>query len=128
VGLPGIVLGAISVSLSATTYWAFTVHANGLRLPPVTVNPLLNGGADTEVSARAFSTSRSSENAHHTFERQVTVRTGGFRTSSPRDKATDDEGAVVRDHSSPVPATPGAGDERSLSSLYGTGADNASQK
>jgi hypothetical protein len=73
VGLPGIVLDAISISLSAMMYWAFTVQGNGARLSPVRLIQMLNGGAGTQVLAVVFSTSRSSENTHHTFDRQVVV-------------------------------------------------------
>ena len=115
---PGIVLDAISISLSAMTYWAFTFQGNGTRLSPVRLNPMLNRVADTQVLAVVFSTSRSSENTHHTFDRQVSIPIGGFRTSSSRNMATDEEGAVVRDHSSSAPDTPGAEDERSFSVMH----------
>jgi hypothetical protein len=116
--LQGIVLGVISVSLSAMTYWAFTFHSDGTRLPSVKMKLLLGGGADTNVPAFVFSMSRSSENTHHTFDRQVSIPIGGFRTSSSRNMATDEEGAVVRDHSSSAPDTPGAEDERSFSVMH----------
>ena len=70
---PGIVLDAISVSLSAMTYWAFTFQGNGTRLSPVRRNRMLNGVVSTQVLAVVFSTSRSSENTHHTFDCQVVV-------------------------------------------------------
>lgn len=71
-GLPGIVLDAILISLSAMMYWAFTVQGSGTRLSPVRLKKL-NGVAGTQVLAVVFSTSRSSENTHHTFDRQVVV-------------------------------------------------------
>jgi hypothetical protein len=71
VGLPGIVLGAISVSLSAMMYWAFTPQVRGIRLASVRWIPEFDGEAGTAVSAIVFSTSRSSEHTHHIFDRQV---------------------------------------------------------
>ena len=55
------------------TYWAFTFQGNGTLLSPVRLNPMLNRVADTQVLAVVFSTSRSSENTHHTFDCQVVV-------------------------------------------------------
>jgi hypothetical protein len=54
-------------------YWAFTIQGNGTRLSPVRPNQMLDGVADTQVLAIVFSTSRSSESTHHTFDRQVVV-------------------------------------------------------
>jgi hypothetical protein len=113
VGSPGIVFGAILISLSAMTYWASTYQRIGTRHPPVRIIRSLGGGVDIQLSAFVFSMSRSSEHTHHALTRQVIVSNGGFRTSSPRDVTSDDEGAVVRDRLSPAPHTPGAGDERS---------------
>jgi hypothetical protein len=73
VGLPGIALDAISISLSAMMYWAFTIQGNGTRLSPVRPIQMPGGVAGTQVAAVVFSTSRSSENTHHTFDRQVVV-------------------------------------------------------
>jgi len=79
VGLPGIVLVAISVSLSAMTYWAITFHVDGSRLPPEGLIPTLIGTAGTVVSAFVFNMSRSSELTHHTFDRQLLSLDGGGR-------------------------------------------------
>lgn len=112
-GSPGIVFGAILISLSAMMYWASARHGIGTRHPPVRFIRTLGGGADIQMSVLVFNMSRSSEHTHHALERQVVVSNGGFRTSPPRVTTTDAEGAVVRDLSSPAPHTPGAGDERS---------------
>lgn len=112
-GLPGIVLGVTSISLSAMMYWAFTFQGDGSRLPPVRLNQMLDREAGTYVLANIFSMSRSSENTHHTLDRQVVASFGGFRSSPPRVTTTDAEGAVVRDHSFPAPDTPGAGNGQS---------------
>ena len=79
-GLPGIVLVAISVSLGAMTYWAVTVRVNGSRHPRVGPILLLVGAAGTVVSAYAFSMFRSSEHPHHTFDRQLLIPDGGCRS------------------------------------------------
>ena len=78
--LPGIVLGATSVSLSAMMYWAFTIQGNGFRHSPVKQIPLLDGGVGFVASAFVFSTLRSSENTHHAFDRQVSDLQSGFRS------------------------------------------------
>lgn len=78
--LPGIVLVAISISLSAKTYWAFTVQSNGVGLTTVGALLSLFGAAGIFVSAFVFSTSRSSETTHHTFDRQVSDLNGGLRS------------------------------------------------
>lgn len=114
-GLPGIVFGAILISLSAMTCWTSTCQRIGTRHPPVRIIRSLGGGVGIQLSADVFSMSRSSEHTHHTLDRQVMVSNGGFRTSPPR-AISDDEGAVVRDLSSPALDTPGAGDERSSTS------------
>jgi hypothetical protein len=111
VGLPRTVSGVSS--LSATMYWSFTPHGNGTRLSPVRLNQMRDGGVGTEVSAHVVSMSRSSENSHHTYDRQIVARRGGFRTSRPRDTTTDVGGAVVRDHSFPAPDVAGAGNGQS---------------
>ncbi len=77
---PGVVLVAIFVSLSAMSYWAFTIQVNGIRLPPVVRVPLLVGDAGTVVPAIVFSASRSSENTRHTFDRQFAELRRGFRS------------------------------------------------
>jgi hypothetical protein len=81
VGLPGIVLGAISVSLSAMMYWAFTFQGNGSNLSPEGLDLILVGAAGFVMSAFVFSMSRSSENTHHTFDRQVSDLNGGVRSN-----------------------------------------------
>jgi hypothetical protein len=94
-------------------YWSFTPHGNGTRLSPVRLNQMLDGVAGTSVSNNDVGTSRSSENSHHTYDRQIVSRKGGFRTSPPRVTTTDVEGAVVRDHSFPAPDVAGAGNGQS---------------
>jgi hypothetical protein len=80
VGLPGIVLGAISVSLSAMMYWAFTFQGNGFNLSTEGLVLTLVGAAGIVMSAFVFSMSRSSENTHHAFDRQVSDLHGGVRS------------------------------------------------
>jgi hypothetical protein len=78
VGLPGIVLVVISISLSAMTYWAVTFQSNLFSLTGLIM--ILVGAAGTLVSAFVFSMSRSSENAHHTLDRQISDLKGGVRS------------------------------------------------
>jgi hypothetical protein len=68
------------MSLSAMTYWAFTFSSDSFRLSIVGQISTLVGGAGIFVSAFVFNMSRSSEKTHHTFDRQVSFLTGGFRT------------------------------------------------
>ena len=70
-GLPGIVLVAITTSLSAMTYWAVTLQSSGFSRLTVGLIMMLVGAADTFVLAHVFSMSRSSEYTHHTLDRQV---------------------------------------------------------
>jgi hypothetical protein len=76
---PGIVLGKFW--LSAKMYWAVTSQVDGSHLPPR--GPILrrDGAAGKVVAAFVFSTSRSSENTHHTFCRQVSDLQSGDRSS-----------------------------------------------
>ena len=60
-GLLGIVLVAISISLSAMTYWAVTSQSKNFDLTSVGAIMMLVGAAGTSVSAFVFSMSRSSE-------------------------------------------------------------------
>jgi hypothetical protein len=83
VGSPGIVFCAISISLSAMTYWAFTFQVSGLRLSSRGRKLALNGVAGTAVPVIAFSMSRGSENPHHTLDRRVSDLESGFRTIRP---------------------------------------------
>jgi hypothetical protein len=80
VGLTGIVSSAISVSLSAMTYWAFTIQGIGSRLSTVGPILMLVGVAGIVMSARVFIMSRSSENHHDTLDRQVFDRSSGCRS------------------------------------------------
>jgi hypothetical protein len=70
-----------TLSLGAMTYWAFTIHGNGLRVSTVRLSPLQGGVANTHVLAFVFSMSRSSEYTHHTFDRQVVATHSDFRTN-----------------------------------------------
>ena len=79
-GLPGTVLAAISISLSAMGYWTVTVHSNGFSLVTVGLIMVLVGAAGTSASATVFGTSRSSELTLRTFDRQVSDLNGGFRS------------------------------------------------
>jgi hypothetical protein len=80
VELPGIVLCAISISLSAMMFWAFTFQVNGFRRPPAGLFLMLVGAADTVVSIVVFRMSRNSEQTHHTFDRQVSNLDRGCRS------------------------------------------------
>lgn len=61
-------------------YWTFTLHVNGLDLPPERVILMLAGGAGNLAPAFVRNTSRSSEITQHTFDRQVSELSSGFRT------------------------------------------------
>jgi len=78
--MPEIFVGMILVSLSAMVFWAATVHGNGFRHSPVRHIRLLNGEADSVVSALALDVFRGSEIAHHTFDRQASGTQSGFRS------------------------------------------------
>jgi hypothetical protein len=80
VGVQGIVLSTTSVSLSAMMYWAVTANGNGSSLHTVGLILMSVGAAGTLVLAFVFSTSRSSENTHHTFDRQDPNLDHGFRS------------------------------------------------
>jgi len=82
VGLPGIVLVAISISLGAIVYWAFTFRCKGFCVTAVTA--WLIGVAGMFVPAIVFSTSRSSEKTQHTLYRQVSDLNGGCRSTRQR--------------------------------------------
>lgn len=79
-GLPGIVFCAISISLSAMTYWACTFQVNGLRLSAKGLESMLDGVAGTSMPAIVFSMSRSSEGAHYTLDRRISDLKSGFRS------------------------------------------------
>ena len=79
-GLPAIVLGARSVSLNALKSWAVTFQRSGFRHSPVRQILLLTGEADVVSSALVLDAFRSSENAHHTFDRQTSGLQSGFRS------------------------------------------------
>lgn len=79
-GLLGIVLVAISISLSAMTYWAVTSQSKSFDLTTVGSIMMLVGAAGTLVSAFVFNMSRSSEKKHHTSDRQLSDLNGGVRS------------------------------------------------
>jgi len=85
-GLPGMVISAISAVVGAIMYWAVTaqnsnvVQNHGFRLPTVGVILMIAGAVGFVVSALIFTSSRHSvKPASHTVDRQVVD--GGGRTS-----------------------------------------------
>jgi hypothetical protein len=80
-GLPGMVLSAISVAVGAIMYWAVTYQGTGFRMSTVGVILMVVGGAGFVVSAIVFGVSRGSVgSSRHSMDRQVTDPQG--RTSS----------------------------------------------
>lgn len=61
-------------------YWAVTFQGNGFRHSPVKQILKPDGGADVVVSAFVFSTIRSSDTTHHTFDRHAYDLCAGFRS------------------------------------------------
>lgn len=80
-GLPGMVLSAISVAVGAIMYWAVTYQGHGFRLSTVGLILMIVGAAGFVVSSIVFGVSRGSVgSSHHSLDRQVTD--GAGQTSS----------------------------------------------
>lgn len=71
-GLPGMVLSAISIAAGAIMYWAVTYQGHGFRLSTVGVILMIVGAAGFVVSAIVFGVSRGSVgSSRHTLDRQA---------------------------------------------------------
>jgi hypothetical protein len=80
-GLPGMVLSALSVAAGAILYWAVTYQGHGFRLSTVGVILMVVGGIGFVTSAVIFGVSRNPVGSgHHTLDRQVVDAQG--RTSA----------------------------------------------
>jgi hypothetical protein len=80
-GLPGMVLSAISMAAGAIMYWAITYQGHGFRMSTVGVILMVAGAAGFVVSAIVFGVSRGSVgSSRHSLDRQVVDPQG--RTSS----------------------------------------------
>ena len=71
-GLPGMVLSAISIAAGAIMYWAVTYQGHGFRLSTVGIILMIVGAAGFVVSAIVFGVSRGSVGSNrHSLDRQV---------------------------------------------------------
>jgi len=71
-GLPGMVLSAISVAAGAIMYWAVTYQGTGFRLSTVGVILMIVGAFGFVVSAIIFGVSRGpGRTTRHSLNRQV---------------------------------------------------------
>ncbi|MBW4077703.1 MAG: hypothetical protein HIU84_04170 [Acidobacteria bacterium] len=71
-GLPGMVLSAISVAAGAIMYWAITYQGHGFRMSTVGVILMVVGAVGFVVSAIVFGVSRGSVGSgRHSLDRQV---------------------------------------------------------
>ena len=71
-GLPGMVLSAISVAVGAIMYWAVTYQGHGFRLSTVGLILMIVGAAGFVVSSIVFGVSRGSVgSSRHSLDRQV---------------------------------------------------------
>jgi uncharacterized membrane protein YciS (DUF1049 family) len=85
-GLPGMVLSAISVVVGAIMYWAITYQGHGFRLSTIGVILMVVGGFGFVVSAIVFGVSRGSVgSSKHSLDRQVTDAQGN--TSSVHEQS-----------------------------------------
>lgn len=80
-GLPGMVVSAISIAIGAIMYWAVTYQGHGFRLSTVGLILMIVGAAGFVVSSVVFGISRGSVGGRrHSLDRQVTDASG--QTSS----------------------------------------------
>ena len=80
-GLPGMVLSAISVAVGAIMYWAVTYQGHGFRLSTVGIILMIVGAAGFVVSSIVFGVSRGSVgSSRHSLDRQAVDSDG--RSSS----------------------------------------------
>lgn len=85
-GLPGMVLSAISAAAGAILYWAVTYQGHGFRLSTIGLILMIAGGAGFVVSAIVFGVSRGTVGtSHHSLDRQVTDSQG--RSSSVHEES-----------------------------------------
>ena len=85
-GLPGMVLSAISVAVGAIMYWAVTYQGHGFRLSTVGVILMIVGAAGFVVSSIVFGVSRGSVgSSRHSLDRQVVNSDG--RSSSVHEES-----------------------------------------
>src|SRR5664279_6649632 len=76
-GLPGMVLSAISVAVGAIMYWAVTYQGHGFRLSTVGVILMVVGAIGLVISTIVFATSRRPAGARNrTYDKQVTDTAG----------------------------------------------------
>lgn len=85
-GLPGMVLSAISVSVGAIMYWAVTYQGHGFRMSTVGVILMVVGAFGFVVSAIVFGVSRGSiGSSRHSLDREVVDSQG--RVSSVHEQS-----------------------------------------
>jgi H+/Cl- antiporter ClcA len=76
-GLPGMVLSAITAAVGAIMYWAVTYQGTGFRLSTVGIILMIVGGFGFVVSAIVFGVSRGpGRTTSHEMNRQVTDSAG----------------------------------------------------
>jgi hypothetical protein len=84
-GLPGMVLSAITAAAGAIMYWAVTYQGTGFRLSTVGIILMIAGAFGFVVSAIVFAVSRGPERTpQNTMNRQV-VDTAGNTSSVHED-------------------------------------------
>ncbi len=85
-GLPGMVLSAISAAVGAIMYWAITYQGHGFRLSTVGVILMVVGAFGFVTSAIVFGVSRGSIGSNkHSLDRVVTDTDGN--TSSVHEQS-----------------------------------------
>ncbi len=85
-GLPGMVLSAISIAVGAIMYWAVTYQGHGFRLSTVGLILMIVGAAGFVVSAIVFGVSRGSVGGRrHSLDRETTD--GAGNTSSVHEQS-----------------------------------------
>ena len=85
-GLPGMVLSAISMAAGAIMYWAITYQGHGFRMSTIGVILMVVGAAGFVVSAIVFGVSRGSVgSSRHSLDREVVDPQG--RTSSVHEQS-----------------------------------------
>lgn len=85
-GLPGMVLSAISVAAGAVMYWAVTYQGHGFKLSTIGVILMVVGGFGFVVSAVVFGVSRGTVgSSRHSLDREVTDSQGN--TSSVHEQS-----------------------------------------
>lgn len=86
-GLPGMVVSAISIAIGAIMYWAITYQGHGFRLSTVGLILMIVGAAGFVVSSVVFGISRGSVGGRrHSLDRQVTDAAGQTSTIHEQSK------------------------------------------